>query len=172
MSGLVNQLLNLAKMENEEEKIVNHKINLSELVEKTILSMEALGFEKQIEIKKEIQEKLILTQNEERIKQILQIVLDNAFKYTNQKGIIKVNLKKEGKQIKLKIENTGIGIKKEDLPHIFDRFYQADKARSNFVHSYGLGLSIAKIAAEKIGGKIIAESIPNEITVFTLVLED
>lgn len=87
-------------------------------------------------------------------------------------GKIKVILVKEKAIIKLSIQNTGVGISKEDLPYIFDRFYKTDKARTNSDNSYGLGLSIAKIALEKIGGKIITESKPNELTTFTILLKD
>ncbi|MFR2534806.1 MAG: sensor histidine kinase [Clostridia bacterium] len=172
ISNLINKMLNLAKIENEEQKSIKKAFNLSETLENSIITMEALAVEKQIEVEKEIEKDIILVQEEEIIKQILQILLDNAFKYVNINGKIKVILVKEKAIIKLSIQNTGVGISKEDLPYIFDRFYKTDKARTNSDNSYGLGLSIAKIALEKIGGKIITESKPNELTTFTILLKD
>ncbi|MGL5514316.1 MAG: sensor histidine kinase, partial [Sporomusa sp.] len=100
--------------------------------------------------------------------QIINILLDNAIKYTEQGGWILITLAKERTCAVFTIQNSGKGISKQDLPKVFDRFYQADVSRSQSRSSYGLGLSIAKASIDKLGGTIEAESIENKQTVFTV----
>ena len=168
MLALTKRLLSLAQIENKPEKNQKNRFNLSEKLEDMIVLMEALSIEKQIEVKKQIEKNVILVEEEELVRQVLQVLLENAFQYTNDKGNITVTLERENKSVKLSVENTGQGRQKEDLEHIFERFYKADKARTNLDHSYGLGLSIANIAVEKMGGKLTVESIPNETTTFSV----
>lgn len=82
------------------------------------------------------------------IEQILAILIDNAIKYTAENGKISIKLQEEKEKIVVSVADNGKGISSEDLPHIFERFYRADKSRTNYGN--GLGLSIAKMLAEKI----------------------
>ena len=85
------------------------------------------------------------------------VLLDNAFKYCRSGGEVSLQLRQEGRHLVLEVYNTGPGIAPEDLPHIFERFYRCDKARTGN-GSYGLGLAIARAAVEAAGGKISVES--------------
>ena len=87
-------------------------------------------------------------------------VIDNAIKYTPRGGEVRVELARAGKRAVVRVEDTGIGIPAADLPHIFDRFYRVDKARSRETGGYGLGLSLAQHIVEAHGGSIALE--PNE----------
>jgi signal transduction histidine kinase len=111
--------------------------------------------------------------DDESIRRILLILIDNAIKYTpihNDEGIgrVTVSLERDDGQAVLRVCDTGIGIDPEDLPHIFERFYRADRARSR--QGTGLGLSIAQSLVEQLGGNITAESTPGEGSIFSVML--
>lgn len=86
------------------------------------------------------------------------ILIDNAIKYTPENGVVKVSLHSDGDEAVIDVVDTGIGIAPEDVPHVFDRFWRADKARSRNMGGTGLGLSIAKWIVEKSGGTVRVES--------------
>ncbi len=102
------------------------------------------------------------------IKQVVRILLDNAVKYTPKGGTITMGIRQENGCAVLTMQDTGIGIAPEDLPHIFDRFYRADKARKAETGGHGLGLSIARIIVVAHGGRIRVRSKVGEGTVFTV----
>jgi signal transduction histidine kinase len=111
--------------------------------------------------------------DEETLRRIALILLDNAIKYTaqaggEQPGRITVSLEREGGEALLRVRDTGIGIDVADLPHLFERFYRADRARGR--HGTGLGLAIAHTLLERIGGRIAAESTPGQGSTFTVRL--
>ena len=111
--------------------------------------------------------------DEENLRRITLILLDNAIKYTPTSneadtGRIIVSLERAGRQAVLRIRDTGIGIEPVDLPHIFERFYRADQARSR--QGTGLGLSIAQTLAARLGGHITAESTPGRGSTFSIWL--
>jgi signal transduction histidine kinase len=107
--------------------------------------------------------------DEERLVQLLVNVLDNAVKYT-RKGTIGVSCHPRGDHVLIDVRDTGIGISKEDLPHIFDRFFRADKARTRSEGGTGLGLAISKWIVEQHGGTIRADSEPDQGTAVHIVL--
>ncbi len=106
----------------------------------------------------------------DRLKQLLLILVDNALKYTPPGGEVALSLNREGGLAVLKVADTGIGIAPEDLPHIFERFYRADKARARDQAGTGLGLSIAKWIVERHGGQIEVDSVPGQGSTFTVRL--
>ena len=111
--------------------------------------------------------------DEDTVRRIMLILLDNALKYTSPspesgKGCVVVSVQRREKEAVLIVRDTGIGIEPTELPHIFERFYRADHARSR--QGTGLGLSIAKILVEQLGGRITAESIPGKGSTFSVWL--
>lgn len=106
----------------------------------------------------------------DRLKQLLLILVDNAIKYTPAGGEIRLGLRAEAGKAILTVADTGIGIDSADLPHVFDRFYRADKARSRDQGGTGLGLSIAQWIVDQHHGEISVESKPGKGTVFTVEL--
>ena len=104
------------------------------------------------------------------IEQILAILIDNAIKYTAENGKISIKLQEEKEKIVVSVADNGKGISSEDLPHIFERFYRADKSRTNYGN--GLGLSIAKMLAEKNHSYITVTSEENIGSCFSLVIEN
>jgi len=106
----------------------------------------------------------------DRIKQLLLNLISNGLKYTPEGGTVTLGLQRDGEWVDVNVTDTGVGIPAEDLPHIFDRFYRVDKARSRAQGGTGLGLSIAKWLAEAHGGQITVTSEPGSGSTFTIRL--
>ncbi len=102
--------------------------------------------------------------DEDRLKQLLLILLDNAIKYTPADGQVTLGLCRRGTDVEVRIRDTGIGIAPEDLPHVFERFYRADPARNRDLGGTGLGLSIARWIVEQHEGEVRLESQPGQGT--------
>jgi two-component system sensor histidine kinase CiaH len=169
MTKLINDLLYLAKTENTIVHTYS-SFDLSSIATNVILSMEAIAFEKGIKLTYTLEQDIIAKSDPEQIKQVVIILLDNAIKYTNEKGCIDILLKKTKRQIVFSIQNSGKGIKKQDLPKLFDRFYRADPSRTQESGGYGLGLSVAKAIMDRLDGKLYAASVENESATFTFTL--
>ena len=107
----------------------------------------------------------------DRLKQLLLNLVENAIKYTPSGEVILSLIKQDG-QVGLRVSDTGMGIPSEDLPHIFERFYRVDKARSREKGGTGLGLSIADWIAKAHGGFIKVESLPGKGSTFTIWLPE
>lgn len=168
MTELLDEMLSLAKLDTNRELQEFKDFDLSKLLNSILLTFEAVIFENRIELESNISENVSLKGDKESIKKVVIILLDNAIKYTNKSGKINVNLQQEKNKIKLKIKNTGEGIKKEDLEKIFERFYRVDSSRARETGGYGLGLSIAKSIVDSHKGKIYAESNIGKDTTFII----
>jgi two-component system OmpR family sensor kinase len=108
--------------------------------------------------------------NADQLKQVLVALLDNALKYTPYEGSVSLSLTADERCAVVKVSDTGIGILPEDLPHIFERFYRADRARSRERGGSGLGLTIAQSIVQEHQGSIEVESTPGKGSTFTLKL--
>ena len=170
MTKLTNDLLYLARLDHTENEVITSRVSFSEAAESVILLMEAVIFEKNVNMDYDIASDLYVNGNAEQLKQLVLILLDNAVKYTLSGGDIKVTLKKKESSdtAVLKVYNTGEGISEEALKHIFERFYREDKSRARESGGYGLGLAIAHAITESYKGSIKAESVKNEYTLFTV----
>jgi signal transduction histidine kinase len=105
------------------------------------------------------------------IEELITILIDNALKYSPAASKIRVNLRRSGKKARFEVINTGRGIKPEDLPHIFDRFYRADESRTSGKKTgFGLGLSLAKKIVELHKGDFSVSSQPGKETIFVVSL--
>lgn len=148
------------------------RIDLSQLTERAVLQFEPAAFERGLMIDDDIDEGVFVTGSPDRLDSMLKTLLENACKYgAGSNSPIKVSLKRDHGHAILAIENGGQTIPKEDLPHIFERFYRSDKSRVSTGESasFGLGLSIAKSTAELHKGSIKAES-ENGQTIFSVKL--
>lgn len=171
MADLINSLLSLAKMENENTEINKAPFNMSEKVSEIVQSMEAAVHEKGITLSGSIEPGVIVDSDMEMITQVFTILYDNAIKYTEENGQIEVSLTETNRLVTCTVKNSGKGIAPQDLSRIFDRFYRADPSRTGDNGGYGLGLSIAKSCMDKLGGKITATIVENEMTTFSFTLE-
>lgn len=170
MRGLVDDLLFLAKLDYKDNIISFEQVNLSEVVLSVILPFESLVFEKHKNLEINIEPEILFTGNEKQLKQLGIILIDNAIKYCNDNGIIKINLTKVQNKINLSVNNSGVTISKEDQNNIFERFYRVDKSRVRENGGYGLGLSIAKEIVELHKGQISVTSNDNYGTIFKVTL--
>lgn len=177
MQGLVGDLLTLAKMDEEEAAAQSgaarpalEEVDLSDVIEGEVLQFESVAFERGVKLGSQVEPGIKLRGNEQRLRRLAGTLIDNACKYVDDGGAVDVALSRAGKQAKLEVRNTGAPISPEDLPHVFDRFYRADKARTGGVGGHGLGLAIARAIAEEHGGTLTASSTQAEGTAFTATL--
>ncbi len=166
MSNLVNEMLSLAKLDIEENKLILSSIDISKIIENMLISFDAIIFENNISLEENITKNIFINGNEESIRKLFSILMDNAIKYTNLKGKISVDLYLDRAKAILEIKNTGEGIDREHLDKIFERFYRIDNSRARDTGGYGLGLSIAKSIVDQHKGKIYAKSKLNDYTTF------
>ena len=157
MRGLVEGLLTLARLENTHTKLIYSSINLSQLINEALLPFEALFFENNLTLTASIENDVRITGDRSRIQQVLDILLDNAMKYSYPNSEVSVWLQKHAHGCILSVINQGDPISPADLKRIFHRFYRVDPARK-MNQSYGLGLSIAERIVQEHNGKIWAES--------------
>ncbi len=156
MQSLVDDMLTLARLdEGVPEAHLSEQIDLSTMVEGSLLQFESLAWENNISITEHIEENIQLAGDSKKIDRLINTLLENACKYAGNNGRIDVSLKKEGSQALFSVSNSGAIIPAEDLPHVFDRFYRADKARTHSdAAGHGLGLSIAAKIVESHHGSI------------------
>ncbi|CEI71783.1 sensor histidine kinase [Romboutsia hominis] len=170
MSELVNEMLSLAKLDVEENKIELQSINISKIVQSIMLGFDAIIYENGIELEENISNDIFINGDTEGIKKLFNILMDNAIKHSNKSGKITVDLFKDKNKVKLIVKNTGEGIEPEYLEKIFERFYRIDTSRVRETGGYGLGLSIAKSIVAQHKGKIYAKSNVGKDTTFIVEL--
>ena len=153
LSSLAKNMLQLTLLDREEIELELTNYSLVEQMNRVISTQENQAMEKNIEIVFEMLKKEIFIEgDEQRLEQVWTNIISNAIKYTNEGGLITITMKKNSKDIEISIEDTGIGMSKEVVSHIFERFYREDKARN--VEGNGLGLAIVKSIVDLHHGKI------------------
>lgn len=158
MIRLVNDLLKLSKMDSKDYELKKDWVNFSEFFNHIIDRFE-MGKEGHITFKRHIPKRAIFVEiDEDKITQVLYNTISNAIKYSPEGGQLTFRLKEQDTQIEVSIEDQGVGIPKDKLEKIFDRFYRVDKARTRKMGGTGLGLAIAKEMVEAHEGKIWASS--------------
>lgn len=158
MRGLVERLLELARIDNSRVEEAFRRVSASEVLTAAAMMFEPVFFEKELPFVYEVEPDLFVNGSEDHLKQLADILLDNAGKYASPGGNIFLRLKQvQHRHCLLEVSDQGEPIGSEDLKHLFKRFYRADKART-MNHSYGLGLSIAQKIVEEHHGRIWAES--------------
>ena len=168
MHGLVLDLLTLAKIDEQKDKLSHENFNLSQEVLSTALPFDSLAFEKGKTLNTEVEPDIEIKGDKQSVKNLLTILLDNAIKHSSANAIIDVTLKKEGKTI-LSVTNTGSNVPDEDSDKIFERFYRGDSSRSRSSGGSGLGLAIAKTIATTNNWKISAHSQFNKSMKITVI---
>ncbi len=159
MTRLVEDLLFLARTEKKTTKSNPEytSISLNELLQSLIDLLEPLAGEKNITLNYQAFDEVFVMGNRDQLNRLFSNLIYNALNYTSEKGLVLVRLIQHNQQVKVAIEDTGVGIAPEDLPHVFDRFWRADKARHHSGGT-GLGLSIAQAIAHSHQGKITVKS--------------
>jgi signal transduction histidine kinase len=170
MAKLTDQLLLLARSDSGREELLLGPVQLEALIRHVIQLFAPLAELNGVRLDAELASGVELTGDRDKLQQLLVILLDNSLKHTPAGGSIRVVLTRRGQQAAIVVEDTGEGIAEEDLPHIFERFYRGDRARSRGDGGTGLGLAIARWIAEKHGGTIAAASRPGRGTTMTVRL--
>lgn len=165
MRKLVEGLLDLARVDNGSVTLNFSQVDLSGLIAEGVLPFEPVYFEKGLTLLSEIEPGIRCKGSEPHLKQVLDVLLDNALKYSSPLSDVTVKLKRHGIHSILSVSSRGDPISPEDQKNIFKRFYRIDKARTR-TGSYGLGLSIAQSIVEEHRGKIWVESIHEQNTFY------
>jgi len=163
MDKLVTELLDLSK--GDESPVEAGTVDLSQLVREVCSSFETLAFEKGVALNSEIAPNLSVMAEADSLKTAFTALLDNAVKYTPKDNQIQAKLVQERNHAVFILRNDGIGIAKDDLAKLFDRFYRVDDARTRETGGFGLGLSIAQNAVRRSKGTIQAASDDNLVTI-------
>ena len=170
MSDLVFDLLDLAKMDETHEEMILSEFDLSSIVLSKTLEFECTAFESGKTFEQNITENIKYKGNEDSIKHLVTILIDNAIKHSDENGIVRVTLTTSGSKRIFQVYNTGNGIKNSEKDKIFDRFYRSDESRSKETGGYGLGLSIAKAIVDAHKGIITVDGEEQKWISFTVVL--
>jgi two-component system phosphate regulon sensor histidine kinase PhoR len=168
---LVDDLLTLAHLESRSAGLQFSAVQLAELFQSVIRDWEKKLAEKQLKVVVDLSpDARTIRADETRLHEVLYNLLDNALKYSRENGEIRLRAVQRGPEIVLSVTDNGIGISKDDLPRIFERFYRADKARSRELGGTGLGLAIVKHIAQLHGGRVEAESELGKGTTIRVIL--
>ncbi|MCU4989339.1 HAMP domain-containing histidine kinase [Bacillus cereus] len=168
LSKLVSNLLLLARSDSNQIEMDKKTFEMDKLLEEIVDPYKEIASYQEKEMILKVEHDISFMGERERIHQMMVILLDNAMKYTNKGGHIQIECTQTNSSIRIRVKDDGIGVKDEDIPKLFDRFYQGDKARSAS-EGAGLGLSIANWIVEKHYGKISVESKWGESTCFDVI---
>ncbi len=165
---IINTTLAIAEAESGAAELKITDVDLVDVVTDARELFHTVAQDKQISIVANVPEHCRIQGDLQRLQRVLANLLDNALKYTPAGGRVLINVVDEGRQIKLSVEDTGVGITGDDLPHVFERFYRCDRSRSE--NGNGLGLSLAAAFVRAHGGDITVSSEPGHGSTFTVVL--
>jgi len=157
MQGLVNEMLELAQVESRAN-LHHEPLDFSDFVDGIALQFESVAFERGCRFEESVADGIRVDGDAQRLRKMVSTLIENALKYVDENGAVDVALQQEGSVAKLAISNTGSTIAPEDLPHIFDRFYRTDRARTSGAGGFGLGLAIAREIAREHDGDITCSS--------------
>ena len=170
MKKLVEDMLFLAKSDAAKMPCVKSQINFSDISWSCLLPFESLAFEQGVSLESKIDPDIMLQGDEKQLRELIGILVDNACKYSLEKGTVTLTLSKHQDKIKLAVHNTGTYIPEEKQKHLFERFYRMDESRDRKAGGYGLGLAIAKSIVDNHHGKIHVKSSQAKGTTFEIYL--
>ncbi len=171
MARLIDDLLTLSRLESHQMHIVASPMDLNELIIGAKTGFEKQARDKGITLSAVIPDGLPkVLGDRDRLEQVVVNLLDNAIKYTQSGGSVLITSCLTGHEVRVEIKDTGIGIPKDDIPRIFERFYRVDKARSRELGGTGLGLAIVKHIIQGHNGKLHVESSPGKGSTFSFSL--
>lgn len=170
LTQLINDLLFLARADSSQHVLNQTEFSLTSALQMTVESFQTLAANLDIELTFFSPANLRIYGDENKLRQLVIILLDNALKHTPAQGKITVSMQQQGKNTLIQVQDNGEGIPREHLPHLFDRFYRVDKTRSKQTGGTGLGLAIAEWIVKSHQGTIKVDSTPNRGTLFTITL--
>jgi signal transduction histidine kinase len=170
MSRIVESLLAISRLDAGEVKMERTLIDFGELVASTADEMALLADEKGIALRTRATNGIYLEGDRTRLQQVIVNLIDNAIKYTQEGGKIAVSVARDANTAVLEVSDNGPGIPSDCLPHVFERFYRADKARSRARGGAGLGLSIVKAICAAHAAEVKVSSQPGQGSCFRVEL--
>jgi len=171
LGDLVNDLSKIAQLESAQLRLNKELVNLGTVVEQTVSMVRGDYYKKGVSLEYHGMSCEILG-DARKLQQVLLNLLNNALKYTEEKGQVVVNMSYFGEMTRIVVEDTGIGIPKEDIEHIFERFYRVDKSRNRASGGVGIGLAITKAIVEAHGGSITVQSEVGKGSRFEVILPE
>ncbi len=169
LSSVVSDLLTLVHIDSHKLRLRREMLVFADTVRESANRLAPLAKKREQTLDVQIADSCEMFADPGKLSQVCYNIIENAIKYTPDGGTITVKLKKSGRDAVLEISDTGVGIPPEDQPHVFDRFYRVDKARSRDTGGTGLGLSIVKHAAAYHGAAIKLDSAPGKGTTVTVI---
>ncbi len=174
MSRLIDDLLILSRLESHQMAFQFAPVDINELVASIISGLEKQARDKGLKLSYSLQDGLPKALGDrDRLEQVITNLLDNAIKYTHSGGAVKIetSLANDDNAIRVMVQDTGIGIPRNDIPRIFERFYRVDKARSRELGGTGLGLAIVKHIIQGHNGRVFVESEPGKGSTFSFSIK-
>ncbi len=168
MKVLIEEMLMLAKLDDEQQELPTTTVNLSDLLTEQTLTFESLAYERQLSLETDIDENLMVKGNETYLHRLIQILLDNSIKYSLPENTVTTSLKVQNHTVVLAITNQSTVIEQETINQLFERFYRGEESRST--DGYGLGLAIAHQITTLHKGNIKAKSSDAGLITFTVAL--
>ena len=170
LSQLIGNFVSLSKMDEEESKLEKTDFCLSDSVSDIASSFLLTASSKNKELKLDIEENIHYFGNEEALRRLVSILLDNAINYSSDNSTVTLSLTSQGRKIILQTKNLSDNLKKGNYDILFERFYRCDSSRNSLSGGHGIGLSIARAIESKHKGKITAISPDGKCIIFTLIL--
>jgi len=170
LTKLVDDLLELSRLESKGVTFRLQPVDLGELCRALVARQQPRAERAGVELTCSAEPDAVVLADPDRVEQVLTNLVDNALKFTPEGGRIHVQVGRQGSEVWVSVADTGRGIPPDDLPHVFERFYRADRSRTRTSGGSGLGLAIAKHLVEMQGGRIWAESSPGHGSVFSFAL--
>jgi signal transduction histidine kinase len=164
--GMINTMLEITEAEAGVNGVEAEEFELTALIQEACELFRPIAEEKKINLKTDLPESLTMISDRKKMQRIVTNLLENAIKYTPKGGKVAVSAAARNGEVRIKFEDTGMGISENDLPHIFERFYRCDRSRSQ--GGVGLGLSLVKAYTESINGTVHVESTLNQGSRFEL----
>ena len=158
LSAIVSDLLTLVQMDSQNVKLSRENLSIAQLIKENAHRLQPIADQKKQKIVLTLSDPCDIYADKSKLNQVIYNLMENAVKYTQNGGTIRVSLQRQGRDARFVVADNGPGIPKENLPHIFDRFYRVDKARSREKGGTGLGLSIVHQLVLLHGGSINVES--------------
>lgn len=169
LSELITNILKLNKLENQQIFAQTTTFDLGEQICDCLLEFEPVWEKKNIDIVNEIDENVLIKSDDALLKLVWNNLFSNAFKFTDDNGVVSVSVKKDNNFAVVTVSDTGCGMSEDVKPHIFEKFYQGDSSHS--VRGNGLGLSLVKRIIDIVDGKIEVESEPGKGSKFTVYIK-
>ncbi len=171
LKRLIEDLLVLSDIENKKESGDTQDFSITEGIEKTMAALEPIAEGKNVQLISDLEEDLRIFGSPDRFRQMMVNLIENAIKYSDEGGRVWVQAKRIDNKIEVSVKDEGIGIAKEHLERLFERFYRVDKSRSTKAGGTGLGLSIVKHIAALFNAQLKVESQVREGSTFYVIFE-